>query len=113
MYLSEIEKSRLCSILESTKTLSFPLISSKDKKSELFENKKKDLDTQIRIVLTDNSQALRLFESKRVEIWDNSELTASEQFKTLPAKLRFNSFYFEEVMHEYVEEIMTALTKED
>jgi len=86
-------------LLEQTGKLSFPPFASEKKKREILNTIRNETDYKISKILGENS----LFESRKDMLWMQAEELASKEFDTLPDKLKMNSFYLQEVMHQYVE----------
>ncbi len=96
---------RLNCILEDTTKLCFPIFANKYKKQEIIKKKKEEIDDDIELILSQNHLYLNQFMNHRKELWKNAETDAHEFFQTLPDDIQINSFYFQEVMHRYVEYI--------
>lgn len=102
----ELEK-----ILEDTTKLSFPMFADRDRKKKLLDAARQEIEEKVQSMLCpDDSNRLQ---SKMADLWEAAEKSASEQFCTLPEKLKINSFYFQEVMHTYMESIIVLLSKEE
>lgn len=100
----ELEK-----ILEDTTKLSFPMFANSSKKKEQLDIIKQEVEEKILSILSqDDSERISL---QKEELWKAAEKSACEQFDTLPEKLKINSFYLQEVMHTYVESIVSLLSK--
>ena len=100
----ELEK-----MLEGTTKLSFPVFANKSQKKEQLNIIKQEIEEKILSILNpDDSDRVNL---EKAELWEIAEKSACEQFDTLPEKLKINSFYLQEVMHTYVESIISLLSK--
>ena len=86
-------------ILKSTTKLKFPFGANEFTKRCVLHNAKKEIDDKLVALVADEM----LFEKKKEELWIRACNGACEEFESLPSKLRLNSFYFQEVMHRYVE----------
>lgn len=93
-------------ILEKTKRLSFPMFSNENKKSEILINTREKIDEEILQVLLENEKMRKDFEENRSSIWLKSESISKEKFEKLPSHLKVNSFYLQEVMTEYVQNVI-------
>lgn len=98
----ELEK-----ILEGTTKLSFPVFANRNQKRERLDATKQEIEEKILFILGPDDSAR--FNLKKADLWEAAEKSASEQFDTLPEKLKINSFYLQEVMHTYVESVVSLL----
>lgn len=87
-------------IIERTGKLSFPFFSDLEKKKELLLKEKIYIDHLIDL----NVKRLNIPLDSRFDretIWNESKVIAMDKFSSIPAKLKINSFSFQELMHEY------------
>ena len=87
------------SLHEYTTTLSLPILAGKSKKEEILKEMKMQIDERILALCNDKTK----FKKKKESMWKQAEESACKEFNTLPDKLQLNSFYLQEVMHQYVE----------
>ncbi|MCR5459245.1 MAG: hypothetical protein K6F51_05055 [Acetatifactor sp.] len=113
MRINENEMQQIRAILEQTTRLTFPFIANKQKKEKMLRDERYRIENKIEKILMEYTQMRKEFEERKDEIWNSSVDISVDKFKSLPDKLQLNSFYFQEVMHEYVEEIINLLCEEE
>lgn len=102
-------KIEIDNILEETTKFNFPVFTSEEKKKTILIEKKLHIEEELKII------APELFsdEEKIKKIWKESVEYAEEQFQSLPAKKRLNSFYLQELMHCYAEKLGNSIMVND
>lgn len=96
-------------LLRDTTRLSFPVFASEGKKREQIYITKQRFDEKILSMLSlDDPDRLR---ARMADLWEAAERSAQGEFDTLPERLRINSFYLQEVMHQYIELIISSLSE--
>ena len=98
-------RAKIDSLMEYTTKLSFPMFASENKKETLLNEIRTNIDNEIAALLKDKSG----FEEEKSDLWNKAQVSANKEFETLPTKLKLNSFYLQEVMHQYVELIQEYL----
>ncbi len=96
-------------MLRETTRLSFPIFADADKKREQLYIIKRGSDERI-LSMLDPDEADRL-RAGMADLWEAAERSACGEFDTLPERLRINSFYLQEVMHRYIESIISSLSE--
>lgn len=91
---------RIKALLRNSEKLSFPHFASEKEKEKLLVAEKERVDRDIDLVCKNYKG---IDEISREQCWENARQEAEEKFKTLPTKLRVNSFFFQEIMHLYIE----------
>ena len=99
-------------LLSRTERLCFPRFCSIKKKTEIISIKKEQIENQIKEKIKADNALLTKFNQKKEELWKKSEKESSDEFENIPSKLKINSFYFQELMHRYVENIYECLERE-
>lgn len=100
----------LSGVVNKTTKLSFPFLSDKKVKEELIEKEKIKIDYLIDEILKNYNVIVDNAQLNRDKIWDSSKSVAMEKFTTLPVSLQLNSFFLQELMHEYAEkQVKTVL----
>ena len=103
---------RIDVILEDTKKLSLPVLADECIKQDIIENEKKKIDSSIEFILSENKGDINKFVNHKDTLWENAKADSEEYFENLPGRLKINSFYFQEVMHRYVEYIKEFILNE-
>ena len=98
-------KEKMNSLLEYTTKVSFPFMASEERKKRILNETKDKIDVELADLVDDKT----VFESKKEIVWEEAKESACKEFSTLPNNLRLNSFYFQEVMHQYVEKMCKLL----
>lgn len=88
-------------IVKATTKLSFPFFSDKKNKEQIIVNEKKHIDYLIDEILKSYNVTVDMKQYNRDMIWDNARSVAVGKFTTLPASCQMNSFFLQELMHEY------------
>ena len=96
-------ENELNSIITSTTKLSFPFLANEIKKIHILDEERSKIENKM----------LDIIKKYRIEIpnkeidesikWDNIVKESSKEFSTLPEKQKINSFYLQELMHNYAE----------
>ena len=102
-------KDELEIILSQTTQLSFPFLANNSKKQKCLEKAKQEIEDEIFSCLEKGDRIL--VQENKESIWKSIEKKSEGEFESLPGKLRLNSFYLQEVMHNYVEAIISLLSK--
>ena len=97
-------------IVNNTTLLSFPFLAGEKRKQELIDITRQDLDTEILALIGDNNELKDKFLGIKDNIWKKADAEAKKQFTTLPKKLKINSFYLQELAHNYTQMIMETLS---
>ena len=108
---SEINiKEVLFGIASETEKYDFPFFSSNERKKEIIEEKKKDLDERLIEILRLNNYTIpEMFISDH--LWKKSEEKAKKQLGNENDNY-LNGFYLQELLHTYVEENIRLLNEE-
>ena len=108
MDVKETIKNELDSILEKTTKLSFPLFSKASVKETIIENKRSEIEESIKEILRKHEYEIDLDDIKK-HVWEEAHNQAIKEFDNLSEKQKINSFYFQEVMHVYVEKLSNII----
>lgn len=85
------------------------MFANEDKKREQLSIIKQRLEGKILAMLSpDDHDKLK---AGMANLWETAEKSACGEFETLPERLRLNSFYLQEVMHQYVGMIISLLSE--
>lgn len=93
-------------LLVDTQKYKFPLLASNSKKEAIIINRRNDINQIVAPLLS-----REVFNYDLEQIWEKSKEKASKEFASLPNNLKLNSFYFQELMHTYVQDLASILTK--
>ena len=99
---------KLKSIIKLTERVSYPFMIKKNEKEKYM------LDERIRIdkLIDDSLQNYSVkvdIENEKNAIWEESKEKALSEFSDLPERLKDNSFYLQEVLHNYTERIVNRI----
>ena len=94
-------------LLRTTESLTFPFLSSREKKEQLLSDQKMKIDTAIEKLIGD----INITETEKYNIWEKAKDEVHKEFSTLPKKHVLNSFYYQELMHRYVEGLYQNVIK--
>jgi len=102
----------LDAIISATTKLSFGFFVGDSKKEAKILEEKENTETKINAIMNKYCLSNSFSETDYKRIWEKSQKVASAEFRKLSSELKLNSFYFQEVMHEYaVRLIQQALSK--
>ena len=103
---------KIDTILEYTKKLSLPVFADDHTKQDIIDSEKEKIDDNIELILSENEAYMRDFWNNKEKLWEDAQTDSLEYFDNLPGRLQINSFYFQEVMHRYVEYIKEFIFNE-
>lgn len=69
----------------------------------MIEDTKDEINDQFDEIIRKYSVKEQVGEEQKKQLWERAKEHASHEFKNLPNKLKINAFYFQELMHKYVE----------
>lgn len=102
----------LQSIVVGTTTLSFPAFLKKDEKNEIISCEKAKVESQINEACVKYHTGIFLNRSDFEKLWQDAKSTSSKKFSSIPKKYQINSFYLQELLHEYTTQITELILKE-
>lgn len=90
-------------IISETTKYKFPFFSSTDEKKKIIFTKKEQIDNLFDELLSkyELSSKQDLYWEK--EMWNEVQANAVKKFSSLPDCVKINSFFLQELMHEYAE----------
>ena len=100
--MERVLKDKMETILNETTKLSFPFFTGDDKKKDIMRKERirlKSCITNLLSLYNLNEIAENIEEEK---IWDDAWKTSAKKFNSLPDGVKINSFFLQELMHEYV-----------
>lgn len=104
-------KEDLFQLAAETERYSFRLSFNIDKRKSMIQEKKKELDQRMLGVLSINHfDVPSLFASE--EIWEQSKEQARGKFDNFSENQLINGFYFQELMHTYVEKNIKLINED-
>ena len=89
-------------VISCTTTLCFPFFSSEAQKRELIDEHKKNIETSISEILEKYGVSLHFDDDEITKIWCDAYNISISEFEDLHDKQKINSFFLQEVMHEYL-----------
>ena len=96
-------------IRDGTHNLSFPFFANDMKKRKTIEMTKQEIDSEVIALIGDNQDQLSFFKKENNSLWAEAEKKSRLQFETLPSGLKINSFYLQELAHNYVQLLMDSI----
>lgn len=91
-------------LLERTTKLSFSFFSKTDAKKKQVLVEKNKIDKCIEEALQKYDSEIDIVD-RREKAWEEAQKHAIKEFDNIPEKHKLNSFYLQEVMHVYVENL--------
>lgn len=104
--MADIEELNL--LLEKTAKLYFPAFTNESKKQKILIDQRDYMIGTIKKIL-------KKFDVKKNvdfdDLWNKAEADAKKEFTNLPGKLQLNSFYYQEVMHNFIQNCTDAIVE--
>lgn len=99
--LSEEKQNTINAILQETEKFEFPFWANEERKKIIIKEKKQYVEKRLKTIGFEKF----LNEDLLIQIWKTSIENTDEKFKMLSDKYKLNSFYLQELLHCYVENI--------
>lgn len=90
-------------LISETEKLEFPFFTGEKRKIEFMLEEKSRIDSKIDCIVEKYQVSADKLKAEREKIWNNAIQISEKKFYTLPSSLKMNSFFLQEVMHEYAE----------
>ena len=90
-------------IISETMKYKFPFFSSTDEKKQIILAKKEQIDNLFDELLFQYELGSKQDLYWKKEMWNEVQANAVEKFSSLPDCVKINSFFLQELMHEYAE----------
>lgn len=99
-------KQMIDSLLKETTRMDFPFLSSESKKISIINDKRDYINKTFKKAYPDKSLREDYFDTA----WNSAVRHADKEFSNLPDSKKFNGFYLQELMHEYVVNLIDIIT---
>lgn len=97
---------KISNLLEKTTHYDFPFFAGIEEKEATISEKKEYIENSVDNFLKEEKIDIEL---QYDVLWEEAKKKASEQFDSLPDKLKINGFYLQELMHTYLEFILEKI----
>ena len=101
----------LNNLLEDIKRLDFPFLSSEHKKERIIQSKREEINNSIKLIIKTDPHAVQIDNVILDELWIHAKEITEPDFSNLSPKIKLHGFYFQQLMHNYVELIIKYIEK--